>query len=284
MPEIPELDALRGFFNDHLAGCMVTAATVRIPVVIRTPAHEFRESLPDDRFAEVGRHGKVLLFTLVSGRALAVNPMLTGRFQYVDGATTLPKRACFTLGVEGGRELRYIDERVMGKVYLVEAERLASLPGWESGGPDLLDPALTEDRWLEALRRYRGAVKNVLTNAAFVQGIGNACADEILWEARINPYTPRTEIAEPDLRRLFGAARAVMAWATPLARERMVQGDTLDYEERRDFLRVHRRGGAPCPRCGTRITEITANQRITDFCRTCQPPDRPWSPDLPPTP
>jgi formamidopyrimidine-DNA glycosylase len=271
MPEIPELDALSGFFNGHLAGRTITAATVRIPVVIRTPAQEFRESLPGDRFAGVGRRGKTLLFALDSGRALAVNPMLTGRFQYVDAAAPLPKRACFTIAVDGGRELRYLDERVMGKVYLVDADELAAIPGWQAGGPDLLDPALTEDRWLEGLHRYRGAIKNILTNAAFVQGIGNAYADEILWEARINPFTPRTELTEADQRRLFAAARAVMAWATPLVRERMVQGNTLDYEERRDFLRVHRRGGEPCPRCGTPITEITANQRITDFCRTCQP-------------
>ena len=26
-----------------------------------------------------------------------------------------------------------------------------------------------------------------------------------------------------------------------------------------------------CPRCGGAISEITANQRITSFCRTCQP-------------
>jgi formamidopyrimidine-DNA glycosylase len=62
-----------------------------------------------------------------------------------------------------------------------------------------------------------------------------------------------------------------MAWATPLARDRMVKGDLLDYEERRDFVRVHRRGGQPCPRCGAAISEITANQRITSYCRTCQP-------------
>jgi formamidopyrimidine-DNA glycosylase len=51
----------------------------------------------------------------------------------------------------------------------------------------------------------------------------------------------------------------------------MVKGDVLDYEERRDFMRVHRLGGKPCPRCGSAISEITANQRITSFCRTCQP-------------
>ena len=39
----------------------------------------------------------------------------------------------------------------------------------------------------------------------------------------------------------------------------------------RDFLKVLRKGGGPCPRCGATSSEITPNQRITSWCRTCQP-------------
>ncbi len=271
MPEIPELEALRSFFASQLTGRTIAASTVRIPVVFRTPASEFRDTLPGDTFAGFRRHGKFLLFELASARVLAINPMLTGRFQYIDPGARLPAKTCLVLDIEGGRSLRYADDRLMGKLYLLPADRLDAIPGWTANGPDLLDPALTEDAWLQRIQRYRGQVKNILTNAEFVQGIGNAYADEILWEARINPYTPRTRLDEDDLRRLHRAAHAVMAWATPLARAAMVRGDTLDYEERRDFLRVHRRGGQPCPRCGAPISEITANQRITSFCRHCQP-------------
>ena len=56
---------------------------------------------------------------------------------------------------------------------------------------------------------------------------------------------------------------------TKLVAEQM--REELNYEERRDFLKIHRRGGEPCPVCGTRISEITAGQRITNFCRNCQP-------------
>src|SRR5918995_5460907 len=200
MPEIPELEAIRGFFNGHIRGREVTSAVVRIPVVVRTPAQELRETLPLDRFGPVERHGKVLLFTLASGRVLAVNPMLTARFQYVEPGKKLAARTAFVLGVEGGRELRYLDERVMGKIYLVERDALPSLPGWSANGPDLLDPALTEEGWLARLRPYRGGLKNIIVNAKFVQGIGNAYADEILWEARITPYTAKTKLNEDDLR------------------------------------------------------------------------------------
>ncbi len=271
MPEIPELEAIRGYLNEQIAGRAIASCDARIPFVFRTPAQELRETLPGDRFGEVLRHGKFLLFPLASDRVLAINPMLTGRFQYVDPKTKLRAKTCLVLGIEEGRSLRYSDDRVMGKVYMVGIDQLAAIPNWATNGPDLLDSALTEDEWLVRTKKYRGQVKSMLTNAEFVQGIGNAYSDEILWEAKINPYIPRTKLGEEQIRELYRAARAVMAWATPLVRDSMVKGNDLDYEERRDFMRVHRLGGKPCPRCGTNISEITANQRITSFCRNCQP-------------
>lgn len=271
MPEIPELEAVRAYTNVHIAGKAILSAGTRIPVVFRTPAAELRETLPGDAFAETSRRGKFLLINLASGRVLAVNPMLTGRFQFVPPGTRLAAKTCLVLGVEGDRDLRYVDERLMGKVYLLPAGALDAIPGWTKNGPDLMDPALTEEEWLRRLRKYRGQVKAILTNAEFVQGIGNAYSDEILWEAKVNPYIPRTKLSEDDLRGLYRASHAVMAWATPLVRDAMVKDGVLDYEERRDFMRVHRLGGKPCPRCGATISEITANQRITSFCRTCQP-------------
>ncbi|KAA0237846.1 Fpg/Nei family DNA glycosylase [bacterium] len=270
MPEIPELEAIRGYFNAHIAGTTILSAGTRIPVVFRTPASELRETLPGDAFAEALRHGKFLLLKLASGRILAVNPMLTGRFQYVPPETRLAAKTCLVLGIEGGRQFRYVDDRLMGKVYLLAAGALGAIPGWTKNGPDLMDPALTGEEWLRRLRKHRGQVKSILTNAEFVQGIGNAYSDEILWEARVNPFAPRTSLAEDDLRRLFAAAREVMARAIPLVAAAIVKNGNLDYEERRDFMKVHRRGGQPCPRCGSPITEITANQRITSFCRACQ--------------
>ncbi|HEX6032738.1 MAG TPA: DNA-formamidopyrimidine glycosylase family protein [Tepidiformaceae bacterium] len=271
MPEIPELEAIRGFFNEQIRGKEIATAETRIPPVFRTPASELRETLPGDTFGEVLRHGKFLLFPLASGRVLAINPMLTGRFQYLDPTPKLPAKTCLVMNIKDGKQLRYVDDRLMGKVYLVAAEQLGAIPNWATNGPDLLDPKLTEEAWLAAIKKYRGQIKGVLTNAEFVQGIGNAYSDEILWEAKVNPYTARTKLSEDELRELYRAAHRVMEWATPLVREAMVKGDTLDYEERRDFMRVHRLGGKPCPRCGSNISEITANQRVTSFCRTCQP-------------
>jgi formamidopyrimidine-DNA glycosylase len=247
MPEIPELEAIRSFFNEHVKGRTIYSVETRIPPVFRTPASELRGTLPGDTFGDTLRHGKFLLFPLASDRVLAINPMLTGRFQYLDAKARVAAKTCLVLALDNDRHFRYADDRLMGKVYLVPADQLSLIPNWNTNGPDLLDKTLTEDRWVEAIKKYRGQIKSVITNAEFVQGIGNAYSDEILWEARINPYTPRTKLTDDELRELYRAAHHVMEWATPLVLGAMVKGDTLDYEERRDFMRVHRLGGKPCP-------------------------------------
>lgn len=269
MPELPELEAIRGVLAPRLTGVPVTSVLVRVPVVVRAPAAEYVRVLEGNAVADVWRRGKFLCFTLRSGHVHAVQPMLTGRFQYAAPGARLPARTCVVWTLADGHELRYADQRVMGKVYLVEEGRLDTIPTWSEMGPDALDPALTEEAFLARLRTFSGQIKNVLVNHRFVAGIGNAYADEILNRAGINPFRRRASLSPAEQRRLYHAVRDVLTWAIPLAAAAM--GPNLEYgEERRAFLRIHRRGGEQCPVCGKRITEITAGGRITSYCRTCQ--------------
>jgi formamidopyrimidine-DNA glycosylase len=269
MPEVPDLEAIRKFFNRTVAGETIEGVDTPIPVVIRVPREEFVRLLTGETLGEVHRHGKFLLFTLGSGRVMVVNAMLTGRFSLAKPSDKRHARTCFALRLSGGRELRYADQRLMGRVYLATPETLETLPQFAEMGPDVLSPSLTEEVFRERLRKYTGQIKSILVNHKFVAGIGNAYADEILWQARVHPYRKRSQMSDDEIGALYHATRDVLNWAEPIVWEKM--GESLDYKEWRDHLRVHRRGGEPCPRCGTKISEITAGQRITSFCRTCQP-------------
>ena len=199
MPEIPELEHVSGLLCERLAGRRVARVEVSRPIVIRAPREEFEAGLTGAALADVRRTGKFLLFDWDRGTTMAVAPMLTGRFQWTQDAKA-HARTCFTLHFEGedGEEelaIRYIDERFLGKVYLAPSERLDTVPVLCEQGPDALDAGLTEEVFLERLRRYRGQVKNVLVNAKFVAGIGNAYVDEILFEAAVHPFTAVKELS-----------------------------------------------------------------------------------------
>lgn len=269
MPEVPDLEAIRNLFNRQIAGESIERVEVFIPVVIRLPKDEFIRLLQGDTLGEVHRHGKFLLFSMASGCLLVVNPMLTGRFAYAQPKDRKAGKTCFSLSLSNGRELRYADQRVMGRVYLVEAGQLDAVPQFAEMGPDVLSPELTEAVFRERLRRYSGQIKSIIVNHRFVAGVGNAYSDEILWHAGLHPYRKRTQLSDEEIGRLFTAMKHVMDWAIPILSEKMAE--SLDYTEWRDHLQVHRRGGQPCPRCGATISEITAGQRITSFCRRCQP-------------
>ncbi len=271
MPEIPDLEGYRAYFNGRLPGARVAEALVTIPIVVRAAKEEFAEALAGETFAEVRRHGKYLLFPFRSGRIMVVHAMLTGRFQYCEPAEKRRARTAFVVALDNGMELRYFDGRLMGKVYVArdEGELPAVVPRWSEMGPDAMSADLTEEVLAERLKKYRGQIKNVLTKEQCVAGIGNAYADEVLWEAGIHPYRKRTELSDEDLGRLNHAVRSVMERATGIVAERM-EAEGLPTDHYRDHLQVHRRGGEACPRCGSRISEITAGQRITNFCRKCQ--------------
>lgn len=268
MPELPDLEAMKSFLNRRLPGLVIEEAQALIPVVIRLPKADFESLLKGNAFAETWRRGKFLLFPLKSGHVMALNPMLTGRLQYAPPDEKRRARTCFVLGLSNGCQLRYVDERFMGKLYVVPSDRLDDVPQFAEMGPDALSPELSEDAFEERLRHYNGQIKNILLNQRFIAGIGNAYADEVLFAARIFPFRKRSTLTSEEARRLWAAMRNVLTEAAATVEERT--RDELPLEEVRDFLKVHRRGEEVCPNCGGRISEITAGNRVTSFCRRCQ--------------
>jgi formamidopyrimidine-DNA glycosylase len=166
-------------------------------------------------------------------------------------------------------EVRYRDPTQMGKVYLRPAGVARAVPGLggTEQGPDADDPALTLQAWRERIRRHPGELKNLLRNQEFVAGIGNAYSDEILHGARLLPFRKRSSLAAEEIDTLYVSTRATLANAIEVLQARVPP--TFE-KQVRDFLAVHDKGGQPCPRCGTRITEVKAGGFITSFCRGCQ--------------
>jgi formamidopyrimidine-DNA glycosylase len=273
MPEIPDLEAIRGFLNQRITGVEITRAEALIPHVIRTGGADFEATLTGNRLGTILRRGKFLLCPLADESLLVINPMLTGRFQYVLPNARKRAKTCFVLSFENGMQLRYADRMLMGKIYVVPADQLMSVPMFADMGPDALE--VSEEEFRERIRKHSGQIKNILTNHKFISGIGNAYSDEILFEARINPFRKRTTLSDDEIGALYRGLHAVMDRSVPILLEHF--RDELDYDEWREHLKVHRKGGdgtkkdeGRCPRCGTHITEIAPNQRVTSYCRTCQ--------------
>ncbi|HEX8993520.1 MAG TPA: DNA-formamidopyrimidine glycosylase family protein [Anaerolineales bacterium] len=271
MPELPELEIVREVLQRRVVGQKITEVELRPPgasIVIRDmTGRGFAAALVGQMLTVVRRRGKFLIFELGETQpptSLVINPKLTGRLQLAHPTDKrLPKtHVLFTWS--DGQQLRYLDQKVMGQLYLTE--RLEAVPDFVAQGPEALEIPLGE--FQARLRRYRGEIKGVLTRGDFVAGIGNAYADEILWAARLHPFRKRTQLTAGEIEGLYSAMRTTLLEAIEKLRDLIGKDIHL---EPREFMAVHMKTGEPCPRCGTPISLIGANQRITNFCRRCQP-------------
>lgn len=267
MPEAPELEVVKDFLAESIIGVKIDAISVLKPSVLRSLCGDIAQDMPGRAFESVERRGKFILFGISGGRLLSINPMLTGALQYCVPKQRVYKRTCLRFTLSDGRDLRYIDDKQMGMVYYVGDEQVAEIPRLHEQGPDVLDE-FTFDEFKDRLKRFHGEIKGVLTRGRVISGIGNAWSDEILFAAQIYPFKRRKALSEDELHRLYDESRRVVVDAIPMVRETI--GTDIHLKARGSLL-VHNRGGQPCPRCGNAISQITANKRITSYCRRCQP-------------
>ena len=271
MPELPDVTVVAEELVRRVAGRTVLEGTAPTPILMRATPEEL-SALSGAIIGETGRRGKFLLipFARADGedRILAANAMLAGRFWLVATTERIRARTGLRLRLHDGLDLRYVDREMLGKLYLVASDRLDDIPGWAEMGPDADDPGLTIEAFRQRIRRHPGELKPLLRNSRFVAGIGNAYSDEILWEARLAPFRRRSSLKPDEIDRLYHAMRSVLADA--VGRLRLLVPPEIQTQHR-EFLKVHLRGGDPCPRCGRELRQI-GGREATTFCRTCQPP------------
>ena len=267
MPEAPDLEVIRDYLNHHAAGLTVSSAKVLRPTVVRPLVGEFPQDLCSRTLEGFQRRGKFLLARFSGNRLLAVNPMLTGAFQYCPSSAPLYKRVCFTLSLSNSHDLRYLDPRQMGRVYYADDDALAQVPNLAEQGPDVLDPGSFAE-FEERMKPFYGEIKGILTRGRVLAGIGNAYSDEILFAAGIYPFRKKKDLTQEEKRKIYETSGEVVREAIEVLRQRV--GKDI-HKKVRDFLKVHNKGGKPCPNCGNAITQIGSNRRITSYCRYCQP-------------
>jgi formamidopyrimidine-DNA glycosylase len=267
MPELPDLLHVQGRLRERLAGRAVTAERLREPVVLRCLVHGNLSLLLGRTLHDVGRRAHFLIFRF-DGFDLAVNPMLAGRFRLAEPGVRDEASLGFALTF-GDVELRYLDDKKMGKAYLAATGDLSAIPTLDTVGVDVLSPQFTRERFASLLRHRRDQVRVFLLDKRALDSLGNAYADEVLFEAGIHPKTWCRSLSHEDAVRLHGAIVRVLQEAV----DEVARRDGPIDAKVRDFLKVRLK--EKCPRCGAVIRKAGVKGMDAYFCPRCQPATRP---------
>jgi formamidopyrimidine-DNA glycosylase len=264
MPERPDLEYQVPILAARLTGMAFTGVRVRKPVVLRCPVA--LEVITGRTVQGVTRRGHFVCLGLDGPWHLAIHPMLAGRFSFVKAGTKDSGDLAVAFGL-GDEELRYRDDVQMGKVYLYDAGQLGQVPGLADIGIDVLGPAFTREAFRALVKKRREQVKVFLLDKSALDSLGNAYADEVLWEARLHPKATVATLPPEVVDRLHDAIVKVLGEARDEIARRQPPLD----EKLRDFLKVRNKPGEACPRCGGKIRTAGVHGHDAFFCATCQP-------------
>jgi formamidopyrimidine-DNA glycosylase len=270
MPELPEVETTARSLREHLVGRRAIAASgVDWPRMLpNSTAEEISTVLGQHAVVGVDRRGKYLLLEFEGGMTLGVHRKMSGNLLLVPKRTEVYPHTHFVLDFDDDRQLRLVDMRKFGRVYLFRTpdelgEFLDARLGPEPLGADL------DGRILQArLARRSVPIKSALLDQSVLAGVGNLYADEALWEARIHPLQPANSLSLVLTKRLVEAVRRVLEQA--ILQRGTSFSNYLDSDgsegSNQNFLHAYGRAGQPCPRCGTPITRIRIGQRSAYFC------------------
>ena len=266
MPELPDLLYILSHLRERLLGRQVTAERVAEPVVLRFAVRGNLSLLLGRPLEEAFRKSHFLVFRF-EGLDLAVNPMLAGRFRLAAAGDADEGSLAFALGF-GELELRYLDDKKMGKAYLIPRDDWQAIPGLQTGGIDILSPEFSRERFVSLLKHRRDQVRVFLLDKKALDSLGNAYADEVLFEAGIHPKTFCRSLSHEDGVRLHDSIVKVMREAVAEVARR---AEPIDVKVR-DFLKVRRK--EICPRCGVKLRTAGVKGMDSWFCPHCQPATR----------
>jgi formamidopyrimidine-DNA glycosylase len=292
VPELPEVETVARGLNKRVAGDSIESVWIgskKQP--LKSPATLIAKTIEDKKILQVHRAGKHIVFDLETiARGVSVKKRkkgrtgtvrlkqspeegvkaqwivhlgMTGRLLVSEPAAEIVKHTHLIAKLSSGRELRFIDPRMFGKLSVHAG-------GFDPGGVEPLES--TAEQFIALFRKRRTPIKSALLNQKLLRGVGNIYADEALFRAGIRPRRRASTINRQSLAKLHGAVIEVLREA--IARGGSSISDYVGADGEEGFFqlehRVYGREGEACLVCGTSVQRFVISGRSSHYCAECQ--------------
>lgn len=289
MPELPEVETIRGQLEPELVGRRVERLEVLDGRWTRPVAPRKVElAVEGEVVSAVSRRGKYLLIEFEDDSSLSIHLRMTGNLLIgsSDGDQGPPRlggarlyepspdlthlRARFLL--DDSSTLLFCDVRRFGHaVHFPDPEARCEYLD-QRLGIEPLDGSLTGESLFEISRDRRTPLKSFLLDQHGVAGIGNIYADEALHRAGLHPLSPAASMRPEHCAALAEGIVDALEFGlenggASIDDYRNLSGGKGEMQD--EFL-VHTREGEECPRCAGEVSRIVVAGRSTYYCGDCQ--------------
>lgn len=278
--ELPEVEVMRRDLEKDVVGRRIKEAEVRPSKnAMRTIRRhdrrkEFTSRLVGRKFSRAERRGKYILLHLDNGDVLVTHFGMSGQFMRGNKRQVLPTHTHVVLTFQQGGDLRFVDPRTFGEMFVTSADELGKVKELAHIAIDPLDHVFTWQSFGSRMAERASKLKQLLMDQKFISGLGNIYSDEVLFAAGLRHDRMSDSLSSQEVRRLYRAIQetlqdAIKNRGTTLQDEAYVDlfGKPGEFDAE---LKVYGREGLPCRRCRTPIQSVKIAGRGAYFCPQCQ--------------
>ena len=298
MPELPEVETIKNDLKKKILKKEIKKVDLRLKKIVKSSARNFVLDLKGNKFKDISRRGKLLIFGVGTGHCpvptkyLLIHLRMTGQLIYqknkeiIAGGHSdsgrdeamprlyddLPnKHTHIIFHFSDKSQLFFNDLRRFGVVKIVDEKELEKI--LNNFGEEPLEKSFSLKLFQNIIESKNGNIKAFLLNQKYIAGIGNIYADEILFEAKVLPGRKIVSLDIKEIKKIYQAIRKILKKAVKY------RGTTFNsYIDARGqkgnftkFLKVYGREKGECLRCEKGLiikTKIAG--RGTRYCGECQ--------------
>jgi formamidopyrimidine-DNA glycosylase len=267
VPELPDIVVYIEALEKRIQGSILERVRIASPFLLRTAVPPL-SSVEGKKIVELRRLGKRICFGLEGDLWLVLHLMIAGRLHWYDDRAKAAKGrslAVFQFST-GSLTLTEAGTQKRASLHVVQGE--AGLENLNPGGLEVFDA--TVDEFARAISAKNHTLKRALTDPRILSGIGNAYSDEILFQAKLSPFTLTQKLSDEEVKQLFAAIKTTLTDWVERLRAESVQSFPEKVTAFRPDMATHGKYGQPCPRCGSKIQRIRYGSNETNYCPTCQ--------------
>jgi formamidopyrimidine-DNA glycosylase len=250
MPELPDLQASSRNLDKRFSNKKVVKLTIFNNKKLNAHVENFTKNIEGYILEKLKRNGKELLLTFNNNTKLGIHLMLKGEIHLLSEIGI--KHKIFDIMFENSDGFSVTDS--MGQAKLILNPELSNVP-------DALSEEFNIAYLKPILQKSKFNIKKMLKDQDVVRGIGNAYADEILWEAKVSPLSFSCKIPDEKIEDIILSTKNVLNDA--IKQIEQISPNIISGEIR-DFLKVHKTI-FPISPTGSRINCIELDGKKTYF-------------------
>lgn len=271
MPELAEVETVKNTLKKRILNKKIIDVNIRYSKMIDNDLKEFIATLINNKFSDILRIGKWLIFEL-DKHYLLCHLRMEGKFFIKPRSDEYEKHEHVIFTFDDDSSLRYHDTRKFGRMKLVLKEELYNTEEIKKQGKEPFDETLTKEYLKEKFNNKTMPIKTALLDQTIISGLGNIYADEVLFEAGINPLRKPASLNDLECEKIITASKSILEKAiqeggTTIKSYTSSLGVIGNYQ---NYLKVHKREGLPCFSCNNKIIRIKVGGRSTYYCEKCQ--------------